>query len=193
MDKGTLVLVVGPSGAGKDTLIAAAREQLAGNGRFAFPKRIITRDAVADLEDHGTIDRATFETMRATGDCALCWEAHGLGYILPREIETLLEDSKTIVCNASRQVIGEAQKKYSGTKVVLVTADHQVRAQRLAGRGRETITEIEARLSREPAQIPPEINTIDVDNSGMLSKGIEDFISVLSQISSHDISPEIVA
>ena len=78
-----LVLVVGPSGAGKDTLINAAREALAGDRRFAFPRRVVTRPAVAALEDHDSVTRAEFALQEANGAYALSWEAHGLHYGLP--------------------------------------------------------------------------------------------------------------
>ena len=42
---GVLVLVVGPSGAGKDSLLAAAQHVLAGNTGFVFPTRDVTRPA----------------------------------------------------------------------------------------------------------------------------------------------------
>ncbi len=55
-----LVLVVGPSGAGKDTLIAKAHDALRDDLRFTFVRRVVTRNAVAALEDHTTMDEAAF-------------------------------------------------------------------------------------------------------------------------------------
>ncbi len=179
---GTLVLVVGPSGAGKDTLINAARERLEGDPRFAFPHRIVTRDAVADLEEHDTVDWPTFERRRADGTCALSWEAHGLGYLLPREIDTLLANGKTVVCNVSRRVIAEAERKYRSVHVIVVTADRTVRTERLFARGRETREEIAARLEREPASVSNASNVSRVDNSGQLGNGIAAFVEVLQQV-----------
>ena len=57
---GRLVLVVGPSGAGKDTLIAAVRQRLAADEAFLFPRRIVTRPSSA-AEDNVEADEATFE------------------------------------------------------------------------------------------------------------------------------------
>ncbi len=52
--RGRLVVVVGPSGAGKDTLIARARVRLAGDPTIVFPLRLVTRTASA-AEDHQII------------------------------------------------------------------------------------------------------------------------------------------
>ncbi|MBN9309568.1 MAG: phosphonate metabolism protein/1,5-bisphosphokinase (PRPP-forming) PhnN, partial [Devosia sp.] len=78
MSEGALVLVVGPSGAGKDTLIGAAKTALAGDPRFTFPRRVVTRQAMVELEDHDSIDAVEFSRQKLRGAYALDWEAHGL-------------------------------------------------------------------------------------------------------------------
>lgn len=180
---GTLVLVVGPSGAGKDTLIGAARSALAGDPGFVFPRRMVTREAVATLEDHDTISRDAFAEGRAKGAFALCWEAHGLGYALPATIPADLEADRTVVANVSRQVLKDAASRYP-CRIVVVTADPAVRADRLGGRGRETAAEVAARLAREGAEVPAGIAPVTVvDNSGPLESAVSAFVAALSDFS----------
>jgi ribose 1,5-bisphosphokinase len=179
MTKGCLVLVVGPSGAGKDTLIAAARDRLAQDDRFVFPRRLVTRTAVADLEDHATLEPQEFDARRAAGDFALCWEAHGLGYILPKSIEAEMAAGRVVICNGSRRILGTAAAKYPNTCVLHITADRAVRAERLAGRGRETEAEIAARLAREVPLDASTLKVFEVDNSSSLSLAIDRFSNQL--------------
>lgn len=178
---GALVLVVGPSGAGKDTLMGAARAALAGNPDFVFARRVVTRDAVAALEDHDSIDLPGFEAARARGDYALSWEAHGLHYGVPASIDEEIARGRNVVLNGSRRMIGDAQARYPRCTVALVTADPAVRASRLAGRGRETEAEIAARLAHEGAPVPDGIETIRIDNSGDLDTAVAALIRVLRQ------------
>ncbi len=48
---GRLVLVVGPSGAGKDTLIGLAQAACAEDGTIVFPRRVVTREASASEDN----------------------------------------------------------------------------------------------------------------------------------------------
>lgn len=155
------VLVVGPSGAGKDTLIRLARSDLAGDPRFAFPRRLVTRPPSAD-EDNVPIAPDDFGAMEAEGRFALCWRAHGLGYALSGEAGQLARDGCVVVCNVSRRVVEEARARYPGTRVVEITAPPDVLARRLAARGRPEDGDLAARLARTGRVVPD----LTIDNSG---------------------------
>ena len=52
---GALVAVVGPSGAGKDTLIAHAKAALGDEPQVDFVRRCVTRPSDGQTEDHDTL------------------------------------------------------------------------------------------------------------------------------------------
>ena len=120
---GVLVLVVGPSGAGKDTLLDAARERLADDQRFRFVRRVITRPAEAGGETHEAVSRAEFTARRF----ALSWQAHGLSYGIPLDIAGDITAGRIVVANVSRGVIVEAAHSFPGT------CDRNLCARRPAG------------------------------------------------------------
>ena len=109
---GRLVLVVGPSGAGKDTLIAGSKASLAGNPSVVFPRRVVTRSS-SPAEDHDTLDPAAFDAAAAHGDFGFWWEAHGLKYGIPQAIDGDLAAGRTAVCNVSRMIIADARARYA--------------------------------------------------------------------------------
>ena len=67
---GRLVLVVGPSGAGKDTLLGLARVACADDGNIVFPRRVITREASAS-EENEEVSAGTFQEALARGEYAM--------------------------------------------------------------------------------------------------------------------------
>jgi ribose 1,5-bisphosphokinase len=144
---GCFVCVVGPSGAGKDTLIGLARRELAGDAAFVFPRRLVTRPANA-FEDHETISDQAFEAGLRERGFALAWRAHGLGYALDRAVGAAVADGAVVVCNISRASIGEARKRFAQVRVVLVTAPPSMLAERLTARGREAGADVQSRLAR---------------------------------------------
>jgi phosphonate metabolism protein PhnN/1,5-bisphosphokinase (PRPP-forming) len=146
MMQGRLILVVGPSGAGKDTLLNFARAELAQHADIVFARRVITRPADV-TEDHEPVSEAEF----ATQDFALSWQAHGLSYGIRKDIEADLAAGRQVVANVSRGIIPQARETYR-CLVVEITASPEILAVRLAQRGRETAEDIAARLRRTVAQ-----------------------------------------
>jgi ribose 1,5-bisphosphokinase len=148
---GALVVVVGPSGAGKDTLIALARALCArdpqNDPRIVFPRRIVTRPPSV-AEDHDSVSLSQFDAAIGQGAYAFWWEAHGLKYALPAAIDTELRSGKTVVCNVSRAVVGRLRERYDSVTVVMVTAPKEVLLARLAKRGRESEGDVAGRLDR---------------------------------------------
>ncbi|GLR89175.1 phosphonate metabolism protein/1,5-bisphosphokinase (PRPP-forming) PhnN [Bradyrhizobium iriomotense] len=144
---GRLVLVVGPSGAGKDTLLGLAKAALAEDHDIVFPRRIVTREASA-AEDNVSLTSDEFRRGLDHGDFAAHWEAHGLSYALPIEINDDIRAGRTVVVNVSRTVIGAMRQAYGNVVVVAITAPPDVLAQRLAARARRSDGNIQERLER---------------------------------------------
>jgi ribose 1,5-bisphosphokinase len=167
---GRLVVVVGPSGAGKDTLIATARARLAGNASFVFPLRLVTRTATA-AEDHLTISDGDFARGVSRGEFAFWWEAHGLKYALPAALDTDLRAGRTVVCNVSRGIIAMLRLRYLQLSVVLVTAPAEVLAARLAGRGRTSDGDLAQRLGRAAPSEAAFAPDHTIENVGAITEG----------------------
>jgi len=145
---GRLILVVGPSGAGKDTLIASARAECAHDASVVFPRRVITRAATA-FEDHDTISEEMFRRAVGAGAFALWWEAHGLCYGIPGAIDDDIRSGKTVVCNVSRTVVEPTRRRYARVAVVCVTAPRHILESRLAARDRPSDGNLAARAGRD--------------------------------------------
>lgn len=156
---GRLVLVVGPSGAGKDTLIDLVRTACAGDDAIVFAQRMVTREASA-FENNVSMTPAEFRQALARGEFAMHWEAHGLCYALPRAIDGDLEAGRTVVANVSRTVIAALRARYEAVVVVSVTAPPEILAARLAARGRPSDGPVTERLHRDIAGAAPVADVI---------------------------------
>ena len=144
---GRLVLVVGASGAGKDTLLNGARAACAYDPAMVFPRRVVTRPK-SDAEDHDSVDAAEFERAANDGAYALWWRAHGNGYGIPASIDRDIRAGRTVVCNVSRAIVETARQRYSFVTVVEITAPEQVLQARLASRQRIGDGSIAQRIDR---------------------------------------------
>ncbi len=151
--RGGWVIVCGPSGAGKDSLLRWVAEQLPVGGdatRIVLARRVITRP-VHDSSPHAECTDAEFDTLLASDGFALHWSAHGVRYGIPARYRQAIDGGAWVLVNGSRaharQLIAAGSVDVP-LRVVLVTAAPAVLAARLAGRGREDERDVAARLAR---------------------------------------------
>lgn len=160
---GRLILVIGPSGAGKDTLIGRARAACADDATMVFPRRVVTREA-SSFEDNEQVSFEAFRQALARGEFAMHWEAHGHGYALRRTIEHDIRAGCTVVANVSRMVVDAMRRTYADVVVVSITAPPEILKQRLAARARDSDGQIEHRLRRtvNDAAAAPDVTIVNV-------------------------------
>ena len=163
---GRLVLVVGPSGAGKDTLIGLARATCADDVGVVFPRRVVTREA-SSSEDNEQASLEDFRREQALGGFAMFWEAHGHCYGLRRAIADDIRAGRTVIANVSRTVVAATRRAYADVLVVAVTAPPDILGQRLAARGRGSDGRVADRLGRavDDAAAAPDVTIMNVGSA----------------------------
>lgn len=177
---GKLILVVGPSGVGKDTLIDTAKEYLAEDDRFIFPRRYITRPEGAGGENHKALTVEEFLQKREKNAFALSWQAHGLHYGIPVSTIRDVSNGNTVIVNASRTILEDAKAKFDAVQVAYVNAKAETLRERLKARGRESEHEIEQRINRATAYDLKGPEIFAIDNSGPLEVAVQPFIKLIS-------------
>ena len=174
---GRLVAVVGPSGVGKDALIAGLREA---GPALHVARRAITRVPSAS-EPFEPITAAEFARRRDAGLFALHWEAHGLSYGIPVDALHAARAGRQAVANLSRGVLGEAARVFPALLVLRVAAPPEMVARRLRGRGREDEAAVARRLARPSPPPPPGVRVVAIDNGGALGDAVAQALDALSQ------------
>lgn len=175
---GLFFLVVGPSGAGKDSLMDGARARLS-DQQFVFAKRIVTRPPGMVGEDYESCEPQRFAARKANGEFLATWQAHGYDYGLSNQLAIDQAHGKHIVANGSRAVVSEIAQTIPNLVVIHVTAPIELLAQRLAKRGRETEVEIRERLNRRITTFADGIVVRTVVNDASLHEGIDRFVEVI--------------
>ncbi len=165
--------IVGPSGAGKDTLIEGV---IRARADLRLARRIITRPTEAGGERFEGVTEAEFGLRRSRGDFALDWQAHGLRYAIPWQ---QISGPGHVIFNGSRIALPAALTAFPDLRVILVTAPAAVLAERLVRRGRETAEDVHARLSRAAFALPAGIAAVTVENAGSPEAGIKALLDAL--------------
>ena len=176
MSVGHLFAIVGPSGVGKDSLMAGA---VAALPQLSLVRRVITRPSDAGGEDFDGVTSHVFSQMQARGDFALSWSAHGLSYGLPISMLTSLAQGKTLLANFSRGALGRAQHLFPLLEVIEISANRETLAKRLAARGRETPEVIAGRLRQAEFVYPSGMRLHRVENDGALQDAIAQICTIV--------------
>ena len=179
---GMMVVVVGPSGAGKDTLLGRAAAHFAGRADVHFARRVITRGAEAGGEDHVSVSEDGFDAMERAGDFAVSWGAHGLHYGIPAAVFEELATGGVVIANGSRSVLDRFKRAFPRLTVINVTARPEVLAERLEARGREIREDILQRLQRGSLALQGDYDVVTIDNSGALEDAVERMIEALDAV-----------
>ncbi|MCO8161213.1 phosphonate metabolism protein/1,5-bisphosphokinase (PRPP-forming) PhnN [Pseudomonas sp. LJDD11] len=179
---GRLIYLIGPSGSGKDSLLDAARDSLAARG-CKVVRRVITRSAEAVGEAAEAVSVEQFQHLKAQGAFALDWQANGLHYGIPIEIDQWLAAGNDVLVNGSRGHLHATRQRYPDLLAILLTVDPDILRQRLLARGREPLAEIEARLQRnarfasELLAEAPDVRLLD--NSGALQGSVGQLLAYI--------------
>ena len=174
-----LILIVGVSGAGKDALLQAARDQLAHDHRFRFVRRVVTRPQGVQGEEYDSLTPQEFDLARESGGFALAWRANGLQYGVPADIALDLAQGRVVIANVSRALVAEAASRFP-IQVVEIRAPADLIARRLAARGRQDAVDIARRLARQ-IELPLPVEREVVANDGTVAEGVRRLVAVLTR------------
>ncbi len=179
MIQGRLIAVVGPSGVGKDSVMAGLHA--------AFPnmhlvRRVITRASDRGGEDYDAVSVPDFEAMVENGAFAVHWGAHGLHYGIPVTVQDHLNQGLDCLVNFSRKALEEGAATFVNFIVLNITADPSALAKRLAERGRETEDEIARRLAEAQKPLPEGLKIIHLRNDGPLKQTVAQAATQLDDV-----------
>lgn len=161
---GKLIWLMGPSGSGKDSLLAALRQRE--HTQLLVAHRYITRAASAGNENHIALSEQEFFTRAGQNLLALSWHANGLYYGVGVEIDLWLHAGFDVVVNGSRAHLPQAQARYGKALLpICLQVSPDILRQRLQARGRESETEIAARLARAARYAPFNCHILNNDRS----------------------------
>jgi len=179
---GLLVLVVGNSGSGKDSIMKGVKERFPSELKSLYlTQRFITRPS-SDTEDNIAVTPEDFKKMSTEGGFALEWHIYGLDYGVPIEIDDWMKKGHPVIVNVSRSIVQKAREIYQNILVVFIEVPFDITLKRVKERARESGERLEERIQRaKKNQTFPDADFI-VDNSGDLEDAINQFLQYLLDV-----------
>jgi phosphonate metabolism protein PhnN/1,5-bisphosphokinase (PRPP-forming) len=172
--KKKIILIVGASGVGKDSLIKELKNEF--EEKINFVTRCITR--VPDKnENNYYFNSHAFNILKEQNFFVSTWQAHQNLYGISRDC---VKDGVNII-SISRGNINDFEKEYEEVYTINITLSKEELLKRLIKRGRENSEEIEKRLNRSYPKIIA--NTlIEFDNSREFIVSSNEFKNLIQTI-----------
>ena len=183
MSNAKLLYFMGPSGAGKDSLLDWLRQHLPEGLPVQWARRTISRPAAPGGEAHESTTPDAHAALHTAGAFALHWEANGLAYGVRHGEMAPLGQGRWLLVNGSRAYLPEALARYPALVAVHITASPQVLRQRILSRGRESAEQAEQRVLRAlQFQAPAGTAGIEVRNDTNLDDAGRRLLQSLRQL-----------
>lgn len=177
--RGTLFLVIGPSGVGKNRLISEARAKSLGEEGTVYPRLYITQPEDQLGDAHIPLSAELFETMLSRGDMLLEWRERNLRYGVPKAVAQHLERGRDVIVTVSRTVVDDARARFDPVKILYINVDEETLSQRLKARGRESNAEIKLHVQRAHEYLIRGDDVVMVDNNGDLADTLASFLAAI--------------
>ena len=180
--KGLLVIISGPAGSGKGTIVSRLREL----APFDFSVSATTRKPRPG-EQHGVhyyfVDKADFENKIEQGEMLEYAQYVGNYYGTPKKpVEDALAEGKNIILDI--EVKGALQIKEKMPEAIMIYVlppDYETLLARIRGRGTETEEVIQKRMNEAKNEIKtfPRYDYVVINRDGGIERAAEDVMTIL--------------
>lgn len=167
-----LIYVVGPSGAGKDSVLYGLRLGWTGLPPAHWVRRTVTRAEQAGSEAHESVSEEGFLQLQQAQAFAMTWQANGLSYGVRHTELAPLASGHCVFVNGSRAYLPQVLVQWPQTTVVQISAPEDVLRRRLHARQRESMQSISDRLARHVDVALPE-DAIRIANEGPVTDAVD--------------------
>ena len=180
--KGLLIIISGPAGSGKGTIVSRLREL----APFDFSVSATTRSPRPG-EQHGVhyyfVDKADFESKIREGEMLEYAQYVGNYYGTPKKpVEDALNEGKNIILDIEVQGALQIKEKMpEAIMIYVLPPDYETLLARIRGRGTETEEVIQKRMNQAKNEIKTfhSYDYVVINRDGGIERAAQDILSIL--------------